>query len=141
MQLYGKVDLVMNPVTWKRPAGKYIRYDSQKQLKNSIGLLAKSQLPKSPTPEPLYADLFFFFTKPKSNKTPFPQHRRDCDNLSKLLLDSLNNIAYQDDGQIIRLQVTKLWTTNSSHIKIFLYTLNEHDVTILNEYIKLEDPT
>jgi len=33
----------------------------------------------------------------------------DCDNLAKVILDSLNGIAYRDDGQVSELAVRKLY--------------------------------
>ena len=33
----------------------------------------------------------------------------DCDNLAKIVLDSLNGIAYKDDAQIFELSVKKLY--------------------------------
>lgn len=34
-------------------------------------------------------------------------HKIDCDNLAKVILDSLNHIAYHDDSQITQLYVSK----------------------------------
>ena len=34
----------------------------------------------------------------------------DCDNISKIILDSLNGIAYKDDSQIYKLNVEKLYS-------------------------------
>jgi Holliday junction resolvase RusA-like endonuclease len=36
----------------------------------------------------------------------------DCDNIAKAILDSLNNIAYNDDSQIYKLTVEKYYSTN-----------------------------
>ena len=36
------------------------------------------------------------------------RRRRDCDNLSKAVLDSLNGIAWKDDTQVIDLHIRKL---------------------------------
>lgn len=34
-------------------------------------------------------------------------HKIDCDNLAKVILDSLNHIAYHDDSQVTQLYVSK----------------------------------
>ena len=36
----------------------------------------------------------------------------DCDNLAKSILDSLNGIAYDDDSQVCRLIVEKIYGEN-----------------------------
>lgn len=36
-----------------------------------------------------------------------PTKKPDCDNISKIILDSLNGRAYQDDKQVVELHITK----------------------------------
>lgn len=36
-------------------------------------------------------------------------HKPDCDNIVKIIADSLNGIAYKDDNQITKLEVIKLY--------------------------------
>lgn len=58
----------------------------------------------------LKAEIIFYFVKPKSVKNrPFPSIKPDVDNLCKLHIDSLNNILYKDDSQIIDLHAVKLY--------------------------------
>lgn len=38
--------------------------------------------------------------------TPYP-HKVDCDNLAKIILDSLNGVAFDDDAQVTDLRVIK----------------------------------
>jgi Holliday junction resolvase RusA-like endonuclease len=42
-----------------------------------------------------------------------PTIKPDCDNLAKSILDSLNGWAYQDDKQIIELEVKKFYSEES----------------------------
>ena len=42
-----------------------------------------------------------------------PTIKPDCDNLAKSLLDSLNGWAYQDDKQIVELEVKKFYSEES----------------------------
>lgn len=38
-------------------------------------------------------------------------HKPDCDNIAKIILDSLNGIAFKDDNQVSNLKVEKLYGT------------------------------
>ena len=35
----------------------------------------------------------------------------DCDNIAKIILDSLNGIAFKDDNQVSKLEVNKVYGT------------------------------
>ena len=41
----------------------------------------------------------------------------DCDNVAKIVLDSLNKIAYDDDKQVGELTVLKRWTFDNERIE------------------------
>ena len=66
------------------------------------------------------ADITGYFPIPSStpkkkkqamaNETVEYTHKVDCDNLAKIILDSLNEIAYKDDAQVSRLTVRKLYS-------------------------------
>ena len=66
------------------------------------------------------ADITGYFPIPSStpkkkkqamaNETVEYTHKLDCDNLAKIILDSLNDIAYKDDAQVSRLTVRKLYS-------------------------------
>lgn len=36
-----------------------------------------------------------------------PTKKPDCDNIAKIVLDSLNAVAYRDDSQVVELSITK----------------------------------
>lgn len=38
-------------------------------------------------------------------------HKPDCDNIAKIVLDSLNGIAFKDDNQVSNLKIEKLYGT------------------------------
>lgn len=46
----------------------------------------------------------------------FPTKKPDVDNISKIILDSLNTIAYEDDKQVVSLSVDKLYSDTASVI-------------------------
>ena len=50
----------------------------------------------------------------------FPTKKPDVDNIAKIILDSLNGIAYKDDSQIVNLTVTKKYTDNIERVMLEL---------------------
>lgn len=49
-----------------------------------------------------------------------PTKKPDADNIAKIILDSLNGIAYKDDSQIIELSVIKSYTEDDERIEFKL---------------------
>ena len=49
-----------------------------------------------------------------------PLKTPDADNCAKIVLDSLNSIAYRDDSQIVSLIVVKRWTEENERIEFRL---------------------
>ena len=49
--------------------------------------------------------------------TDYPMKKPDCDNVVKIVLDSLNKIAYDDDKQVVELTVLKRWTFDKERIE------------------------
>ena len=50
----------------------------------------------------------------------YPAKKPDGDNIAKIILDSLNGIAYRDDAQIIELVVYKRYTEEAERIEFEL---------------------
>ena len=50
----------------------------------------------------------------------YPCKTPDTDNIAKVVLDSLNGIAYKDDKQIVKLIVLKKWTEGIERIEFGL---------------------
>ena len=40
----------------------------------------------------------------------FPTKKPDCDNVLKIIADALNGIAYKDDSQIVKADITKIYS-------------------------------
>lgn len=69
------------------------------------------------TDKPVRVEIVAFFAPPKSTKKKdkaemlmnkiLPTKKPDCDNIAKIILDALNQIAYKDDSQVIELIVKK----------------------------------
>lgn len=51
----------------------------------------------------------------------------DCDNIAKIILDSLNGVAYDDDAQVVSLCVTKLYDADESKVVVVLQETEEED--------------
>ncbi|KNF09838.1 holliday junction resolvase [Gottschalkia purinilytica] len=68
------------------------------------------------------AEIKAYFTIPKStskkkriemiNKNIRPTKKPDTDNIAKIVLDSLNSIAFDDDKQVVELNVQKFYSEN-----------------------------
>jgi len=79
---------------------------------------------------PIRANIFVYHKVPKSyskNKLQairqgleYPQKTPDVDNIAKIVLDSLNKIAYEDDKQVIELTVIKRFTEELERVEFEL---------------------
>ena len=50
----------------------------------------------------------------------YPQKKPDADNVAKIILDSLNKIAFDDDSQVTELTVLKRWTEENERVELEL---------------------
>jgi Holliday junction resolvase RusA-like endonuclease len=79
----------------------------------------------SPLNGPLYFQARFYLPRPKgaykvlkngtqrrSGLSLYHTQKPDLDNLIKLVLDSCNEIVFQDDSQIVELLIAKSWCDN-----------------------------
>lgn len=53
-----------------------------------------------------------------------PLKKPDSDNIAKIVLDSLNKIAFNDDAQVVELTVIKRWTEEQERIEFELEEIN-----------------
>ena len=77
---------------------------------------------KFPDDAMLDVRIYAFYSIPKNatkkavrsmiDKILRPTKKPDCDNIGKIVCDSLNNIAYKDDSQIVDLMVRKFYSEN-----------------------------
>ena len=54
------------------------------------------------------------------NGLEMPLKKPDSDNIAKIVLDSLNKIAFDDDAQVVELTVIKRWTEAQERIEFEL---------------------
>lgn len=48
----------------------------------------------------------------------YPTKKPDADNIAKIILDSLNKVAYKDDTQVIELVVIKRYTQEKERVEL-----------------------
>lgn len=75
------------------------------------------------TEKPVRVEIVAFFTPPKSTRKKdkiemlanriLPMKKPDVDNIAKIMLDALNQIAYKDDAQVIELSVRKRYAAKA----------------------------
>lgn len=46
-----------------------------------------------------------------------PMRKPDLDNVAKIVLDSLNGIAYEDDAQVTTLRIKRVWTDGAERVE------------------------
>ena len=63
---------------------------------------------------PITINITAYFRKAKTNKMSSPMLKPDSDNIAKIICDALNNVAYNDDKQIISLKVDKAWADDET---------------------------
>lgn len=79
---------------------------------------------------PIKAKIIAYYKIPKSypkkriesilERQEQPTKKPDADNIGKIVLDSLNDIAFHDDSQIVELTVIKRWTKENERIEFEL---------------------
>lgn len=110
------------PIPLKRPRfSKHHTYDSQREIKEAIYWIIKSQTDEIlPPTGPINIKMTFFMgiprslSKKKKLELQGQPHikRPDIDNLVKFYLDVCNNAAYKDDAQVYKIIATKIYDEN-----------------------------
>ena len=86
---------------------------------------------------PLKVKIIAYYEIPKSTSKKrrlemkddkvFPTVKPDTDNIAKSILDSLNNIAYLDDKQVVKLEVEKYYSDVASVVVMIDEVENERE--------------
>ena len=86
---------------------------------------AKKLYKKKPSDKPLKVVIDMYFERAKSNKKKAHTQTPDVDNAAKGILDSLNEIVWADDKQIVEIQLNKYFADYvSPSFSIVVYELN-----------------
>ena len=122
------IEIYGEPVGKGRPrfngCGKYVRTytpDKTVRYEKLVKSAYKEQAENySFGDAPLRVNITAFFAPPKSatkakrakmlNGELYPTKKPDADNIAKIICDALNGIAYNDDSQIVRLTVNKIYS-------------------------------
>ena len=106
----------MDPVPKGRPrftrTGHAFTDKKTRDAEKYIRDLALAEWGKTPFSGPVILNIFFTFSKPKSNKKPNHTQRPDLDNCIKLVSDAINGVGFSDDCQIVGLSGVKAWGEN-----------------------------
>ncbi|MBQ8044123.1 MAG: RusA family crossover junction endodeoxyribonuclease [Clostridia bacterium] len=118
-----RLEIKGQPVGKGRP--RFNRYgatytpDKTKDYEEYVKVCYKNKynIKQTPTEKPLKAKITAFFEVPTSYSNKKKKEligqphakKPDIDNISKIILDSLNGLAYKDDNQIVELEVKKLY--------------------------------
>lgn len=102
----------IDPVAKGRPRiwnGRAVTPPKTRAFENAVKVFAKNQYRGEPLKGALSVVVVFLIRKPKTVKREYPTTKNtgDLDNHAKALLDSLNGIAFEDDSQIIELNISK----------------------------------
>jgi Holliday junction resolvase RusA-like endonuclease len=54
-----------------------------------------------------------------------PTKKSDADNIAKIVLDSLNKIAYYDDAQVVELEVKKIYAQSEPYVDVLIEEISE----------------
>ena len=83
-----------------------------------------------PAKTPVEVEIYAYFKIPKSmpkkqkelieNNELFPTVKPDADNISKIILDALNGLAYYDDNQVTDLVVYKQYATTDEGVGVLV---------------------
>lgn len=127
----GKIKGKQRPRFW----GSNVYTPSQTvNYENWVRICYKQQNGKYHT-GPLKATITAWFEIPKSySKSKIeacetnnirPIKKPDTDNIAKIILDSLNGLAYKDDSQVVDLNVRKLYTNLSERVEFRIERLED----------------
>lgn len=106
--------LEIEPIAKGRPRfwnGRAVTDANTRRYEAEVKARAKANAPASPLTGALTVSVLFTLPKPRSVKREHPSVRPDLDNLTKAILDALNGIYWKDDGQIVNLNVRKIYGT------------------------------
>lgn len=111
-----------------------IKVDADVDYENMVRLLFKLNKPADyelfDKPVSMRIEAYFSIPKSFSKKraaaaiagTVVPAKKPDADNIAKIICDSLNNVAYRDDTQVIELTVIKRYAKEPK-VKVMISAL------------------
>lgn len=118
-----KFEILGKPTGKGRPRftrnGQVYTPDATEAFENLVKLYYKSHTHGVKLNGEIKASIVAVFPIPKSDSkkkraqklegTIRPTVKPDCDNIAKIVLDALNHIAYDDDSQVVSLELQKIY--------------------------------
>lgn len=101
-----------------------------REYRDQLEFLLKHAYKASPVTYPVKVRIMFFVQKPKKSKYELPTFKMDIDNLQKHVLDAMNGIILEDDGQVIAVNAVKVFSTKGC-ILLTIEEFNESDLDLL----------
>ena len=148
------------PIPWKRPGvrtfnlkeeNKTIVYDRQKKEKWLVRGQMNDQFRRPIFTTPLLVGIIFSMAIPKSTskimreqmlegKIIHHMKKPDIDNLTKFVLDCMNQLVFVDDAQICTLYARKIYAISpGTEIKIKPYTMSDDQELFNKETNEIEE--
>jgi len=129
-----KYTIYLEPVAQGRPRfvkGRAYDPPKSKAYKELVALTSRRYFPE-PLKGALKVRFVFSIPMPKSwskgkkidSDRTLHSSRPDIDNLCKAILDGLNGVAFEDDGQVVCLQAWKFWSSEPK-IEIEVWTYDD----------------
>lgn len=133
------------PVSWARArvsrAGAFFTPQKQRLYKLSLSSFFSRRI-SSPIEGPVVCTIRVQLLRPKSNKTILPVSRNtsDVDNWAKMILDAGNGILWNDDSQVVTLEVSKCWVLDQEGegVLVNVTEVTDQDVVEAQEEITSE---
>ena len=117
--------------------GRIILVESAKGLqawRELIGLEYQvAKLPYHAKPMAVTVDLLFCLPQIKRPKLRYPTVKPDADKLARACLDALSGIAYEDDAQVCKLTIEKVYTWGEPGVYITVMAINNDLITTRKE--------
>lgn len=140
-----KFEIDGEPVPWKRPGilktkNFNVVYDRQKREKEKVRWQIRGEYKEDPLRGPLRVDIIFRMPIPKSTSKPIRREmlyglyhhfkKPDIDNLTKFILDCMNELVYADDAQICEYHAAKVYSTHpGTYVKVRPFSRNVKEET------------
>ena len=140
-----KIEIPGRPMGKQRAKfGKGFTYTPKEtvEYENYVKLIFQQKYGQPDLTGQIKADIKVYFDIPKStskvkkaemlSNVIRPVKKPDCDNIAKIILDSLNGIAYKDDKQIISLSVEKYYSDTPKVCLIIQEVTENENAQVIN---------
>lgn len=97
---------------------RFITPANTRAFENNFRALANQYRPAEALSGPLTMQIALYLPRPPSVKRATPHVKPDIDNFAKSVIDAMNTVFFKDDGQIVKLIVTKLYSESPDSVGI-----------------------